>query len=105
MKFGKEIYKATYENQYIVVVPPLNRIIDIPRLEHPFGEQMETLNGLPPPLFAQPILYWLANIILSKAFANYKTVEQVLAAIPHNNSNFRIVEWANDKKDEPIFPR
>ncbi len=39
---------------------------------------METLDGLSPPLFAQPMLYWLANIVSSGAFADYKTVEQVL---------------------------
>src|SRR5437773_1203292 len=107
LKFTREICKATDENQYVVVIDyPSQPITDIHRPEHPFGEQMETPDGLPPPLFAQPMLHWLANIISSGAFADYyKTVEQVLAAVPPSNSNFRVMEWADDKKDEPVFPR
>ena len=66
---------------------------------------METPDGLPPPLFAQPMLHWLANIISSGAFADYKTVEQALAAEPPRISNFRVVEWADDKKNEPLSLR
>jgi len=106
LKFKREVCKATHENQYVWwLIALFNPVTDFPRPEHPFGEQMETPDGLPPPLFAQPMLHWLANIISSGAFAGYKTVEQVLAAVPPSNSNFRVMEWADDKKDEPVFPR
>lgn len=51
------------------------------------------------------MLHWLANIISSRAFANYQTVQEVLEARPPQKGNFRIVEWADSKKDKPVFPQ
>ena len=79
---------------------------NVSRPEHPFGEQIVGPDGVPPPLFAQPMLHWLANIISSQAFADYQTVEQALDARPlKDNSTFRIVPWAKGKKHEPVFPK
>ncbi|XEV04772.1 hypothetical protein FSHL1_010059 [Fusarium sambucinum] len=74
------------------------------RPEHPFAEYMVGPDGLPPPLFAQPMLHWLANIISSRAFADLGTVEEVLALQPPSNGNFRNLEWADDVKEKPVFP-
>ena len=79
---------------------------NVSRPEHPFAEQIVGLDGVPPPLFAQPMLHWLANIISSQAFADYQTVDEALAALPPNNSgSFRIVPWAKGKENEPVFPQ
>ena len=61
-------------------------------------------DGLPPPLFAQPMLHWLANIISSQAFADLYTVEQILALQPPKSGNFRIMEWAENVQDKAVFP-
>ncbi|KAG7284893.1 hypothetical protein NEMBOFW57_009508 [Staphylotrichum longicolle] len=79
---------------------------NVSRPEHPFGEQIVGPDGVPPPLFAQPMLHWLANIISSQAFADYQTVEQALAARPpENNGSYRVVPWAKAKENEPVFPK
>ncbi len=79
---------------------------NVSRPEHPFGEQIVGPDGVPPPLFAQPMLHWLANIISSQAFADYQTVEQALSARPpKNNGSFRTVPWAKGKENEPVFPK
>ncbi|CAM1508797.1 Fc.00g056450.m01.CDS01 [Cosmosporella sp. VM-42] len=87
-KFTREFCKAT----------------DINQPEHPFAERMVGPDGLPPPLFAQPMLHWLANLISSHASADLCTVEQVLALQPPKNGNFRIIEWADDVKKVAVFP-
>ncbi|CVL08763.1 uncharacterized protein FMAN_06804 [Fusarium mangiferae] len=61
-------------------------------------------DGLPPPLFAQPMLHWLANLIASHAFADLDTIEQVLSLEPPKNGNFRILPWAADVREKPVFP-
>uniref|UniRef100_A0A4E9EHL3 C2H2-type domain-containing protein n=1 Tax=Gibberella zeae TaxID=5518 RepID=A0A4E9EHL3_GIBZA len=88
LKFTREICKGTNTNQP----------------EHPFAEQVEGPDGMPPPLFAQPMLHWLANLISSRAFADFDTVEQILALEPPKNGNFRILEWADDAQEKPVFP-
>ncbi|EGU76075.1 hypothetical protein FOXB_13413 [Fusarium oxysporum f. sp. conglutinans Fo5176] len=88
LKFTREICKATDKNQP----------------EHPFAEQIVGPDGLPAPLFAQPMLHWLANMVASRAFADLDDVEQLLALKPPGNGNFRILQWADDAKEKPVFP-
>ncbi|KAK3984490.1 hypothetical protein QBC44DRAFT_336862 [Cladorrhinum sp. PSN332] len=89
LKFKREVCKATDENQP----------------EHPFAEQIKGPDSLPPPLFAQPMLHWLANAISSRAFADYQDVQQLLDARPPKGGQFRIAEWAEEKKSKPVFPQ
>lgn len=78
--------------------------LSLNRPEHTFAEQIVGPDGLPPPMFAQPMLYWLANIISSRAFADFNDVAQLLALKPPQDSNFRILAWADDAKERPVFP-
>jgi hypothetical protein len=50
------------------------------------------------------MLHWLANVISSHAFAGLDTVEEILALRPPKNGNFRIMEWADDAQEKPVFP-
>ncbi|EFY94585.2 carbonic anhydrase [Metarhizium robertsii ARSEF 23] len=77
---------------------------DVDQPEHPFPERMNTPDGLYPPLVAQPIVHWLANIVSSQAFARYHTLDQILAIRPPKNSNYCIIEWADHMLDKPVFP-
>ncbi|PWI64678.1 hypothetical protein PCL_08687 [Purpureocillium lilacinum] len=89
LKFTREICKATDKNQP----------------EHPFAEQIEGPDKIPPPLFAQPLLHWLANIISSGASPELETVEQALALEPPRNGNFRLIEWDHSMLEKPVFPK
>ncbi|KAK8038354.1 hypothetical protein PG994_015121 [Apiospora phragmitis] len=71
--------------------------------EHPLAERIEGEDG-PPPLFAQPILHWLANFLSTQAFRDFRTVDQILALTPRPGESYRILEWADDKLDHPVFP-
>ncbi|KAK8071921.1 hypothetical protein PG996_005269 [Apiospora saccharicola] len=71
--------------------------------EHPLAEKIEGEDG-PPPLFAQPILHWLANFLSAQAFRDFKTVDQILALTPRPGESYRILDWADDKRDQPVFP-
>jgi hypothetical protein len=65
---------------------------------------MNTPDGLYPPLVAQPIVHWLANIVSSQAFARYHTLDQILAIRPPKNSSYCVIEWADHMLDKPVFP-
>jgi len=65
---------------------------------------MEGPDGLPPPLYAQPILHWLANILSSNAFAGYHSVEEVLNLRPPEQEDLWVVQWAPQMKGRPVFP-
>jgi len=69
------------------------------------AERIEGPDGLPPPLYAQPILHWLANIISSEALKDYHSIEDVLNLKPPENEDFWVMEWAAEMKDKPVFPR
>jgi len=75
------------------------------RPEHPFAEQIEGPDKIPPPLFAQPLLHWLANFISSGASPELETVEQALALEPPRNGNFRLIEWDHSMLEKPVFPK
>ena len=74
------------------------------RPEHPLAERLIGPDGLPPPLFAQPMVHWLVNIISSEALRDYKTIEDVLSAFPEEGESFCFLEWADDMLDMPVFP-
>ncbi|RYP29028.1 hypothetical protein DL767_006954 [Monosporascus sp. MG133] len=76
----------------------------MPRPEHPLAERLEGPDGLPPPLFAQPMLHWLINIISARAFRDYRTIEDVLSVIPEEGESFCFLDWADDMLDKPVFP-
>ncbi|OAQ81322.1 hypothetical protein VFPFJ_09777 [Purpureocillium lilacinum] len=65
---------------------------------------MKAPDGLPPPLFAQPLLHWLANVISARASSELTTVEQALSLKPPKKGNFRIIEWDRHMIDRPVFP-
>lgn len=65
---------------------------------------MEGPDGLPPSLYAQPLLHWLANILSSNAFKDYHTIEDILKLEPPENEDFWTLEWAKDMEDKPVFP-
>lgn len=65
---------------------------------------MNVQDGLYPPLVAQPIIHWLANIISSQALAQYHTLDQILEARPPENRSYRTLEWADHMLDQPVFP-
>ncbi|KAF6516203.1 hypothetical protein HZS61_003406 [Fusarium oxysporum f. sp. conglutinans] len=43
-------------------------------------------------------------MVASRAFADLDDVEQLLALKPPGNGNFRILQWADDAKEKPVFP-
>lgn len=61
-------------------------------------------DGLPPPLFAQPMVHWLVNLVSSGALRDYKTLEDVLSAVPEEGESFCFLEWEDDMLDMPVFP-
>ncbi|KAK5988066.1 hypothetical protein PT974_12203 [Cladobotryum mycophilum] len=77
---------------------------DINQPEHTFAEWLTDSEGLPPPLFAQPILHWLANIISSGVSAELRTVDDALKMRPPAHSRFRVIEWQEEMKQTPVFP-
>lgn len=75
------------------------------RPEHTFAEFIKGPDGLPPPLFAQPMFHMLANIISSKAYPELSTVEQALTMSPPEKAQFRIIASADAAKPKPVFPQ
>ncbi|OBT38904.1 hypothetical protein VE00_10781 [Pseudogymnoascus sp. WSF 3629] len=67
--------------------------------KHPIYERLDPA----PPLLANPLLFLLSIIISSNAFKNYKTVEDVLSARAPKGK-YRIMAWAHDVLDIPVFP-
>ncbi|KAM0187041.1 hypothetical protein ACHAPI_011359 [Fusarium lateritium] len=43
-------------------------------------------------------------MISSHALADFDTVEQILGLEPPKNGNFRILQWAEDAQEKPVFP-
>ncbi|KAI0443369.1 hypothetical protein F4803DRAFT_515037 [Xylaria telfairii] len=78
--------------------------LDYKQPEHPLAERLIGLDGLPPPLFAQPMVHWLVNIISSGALRDYKTIEEVLDAVPGEGESLCFLEWAHKMRDMPVFP-
>ncbi|KAL2015888.1 hypothetical protein VTK56DRAFT_4663 [Thermocarpiscus australiensis] len=78
--------------------------LDYKQPEHPLAETLQGPDGLPPPLFAQPMVHWLVNIISAQAFRDYHTIEDVLNVIPEEGESFCFLEWAEDMLDKPVFP-
>jgi len=59
----------------------------------------------PPPLYAQPMLFWLANIISSEAIKGNPTLEEVLATTPPpTGQNHWVLQWEESKLDQAVFP-
>jgi hypothetical protein len=55
----------------------------------------------PPPLYAQPMLFWLANIISSKALN--PTLKEVLDLTPPKDRKHWVMQWEERMSDEPVF--
>ncbi|KAI0467050.1 hypothetical protein F4859DRAFT_507006 [Xylaria cf. heliscus] len=70
--------------------------------EHPLAEKLVGLDGLPLRLFAQLMVHWLVNIISSGALRDYKTIEDVLGAVPEEGKSFCYLEWADNMLDMPL---
>ncbi|KAK8013716.1 hypothetical protein PG991_009309 [Apiospora marii] len=104
-KRGLEVCQAVYKDIICMIgwkdrEPEFK--IDFKR-EHTKAERIEGEDG-PPPLFAQPILRWLANFLSTQAFRDFGTVDQILSLTPRPGESYRILEWAVDKLDHPVFP-
>ncbi|KFY20604.1 hypothetical protein V493_07646 [Pseudogymnoascus sp. VKM F-4281 (FW-2241)] len=67
--------------------------------KHPIYERLNPA----PPLLANPLLFLLSVFILSNAFKNYKTVEDVFSTRAPKGK-YHIMEWAHDVLDIPVFP-
>lgn len=67
-------------------------------------ERMEGPDGLPPPLYAQPMLHWLVNIISSRALGDHYDIEEVLKLKPPEGEDFWPIPWAENMKRRPVFP-
>jgi hypothetical protein len=68
------------------------------------AEKVVGPDGLPPPLYAQPMLHWLANILSAQAFEKFSSIEDVYRLKPPGKEDFWILEWAPAKKNKPVFP-
>jgi hypothetical protein len=58
----------------------------------------------PPPLYAQPMLFWLANIISSKALKGNPTLEKILSLTPPKGRKHWVLQWEESMLDKPVFP-
>ncbi len=58
----------------------------------------------PPPLYSQPMLFWLANIISSKALMGDLTLEEVLKLTPPKGRKHWVLQWKEHMLDRPVFP-
>lgn len=58
----------------------------------------------PPPLYAQPMLFWLANIISSKALKGNPALEEVLDLTPPDDRKHWVMQWEERMSEEPVFP-
>ncbi|KAK2590414.1 hypothetical protein QQS21_011901 [Conoideocrella luteorostrata] len=88
LKFTREFCKGRDDNQP----------------EHPFSERMAVGSEGYPPLFAQPMVHWLANILSSGALAGIKTLDDILKIRPPKNSRYRELNWEKEMLDKPVFP-
>lgn len=61
-------------------------------------------NSGPPPLYSQPMLFWLANMISSKVIKGNPSLQEILQIVPQEGRNHRILSFADDLKDHPVFP-
>lgn len=50
------------------------------------------------------MVHWLVNIISSGALRDYKTIEDVLDAVPEQGESYCYLEWADKMLDMPVFP-
>ncbi|KAK3361657.1 hypothetical protein B0T24DRAFT_538692 [Lasiosphaeria ovina] len=50
------------------------------------------------------MFHWLANIISSGALKEYHSIEDILRLEPPEGEDFWVLEWAEDMKDQPVFP-
>lgn len=57
-----------------------------------------------PPILAQPIVHWLANILASQALAEYQTLDEILKIRPPDGRSYCLLEWADHMLDKPVFP-
>ncbi|KPM33976.1 hypothetical protein AK830_g12599 [Neonectria ditissima] len=76
---------------------------DKKQLEHILYERLSSSCG-PPPLYAQPILFFLANFLSSGAIKGNPTLEDMLTYTPPKNRGHWIFEWKDDMLETPIFP-
>ncbi|EHA55114.1 hypothetical protein MGG_15788 [Pyricularia oryzae 70-15] len=71
--------------------------------EHIMPERISSNSG-PPPLYSQPMLFWLANMISSKVIKGNPSLQEILQIVPQEGRNHRILSFADDLKDHPVFP-
>src|SRR4051794_6174293 len=57
-----------------------------------------------PLLSANGFLFLLVIIISAGAFRNYNNIEDVIAARPPPGRKYRIINWADEVVDDPVFP-
>ncbi|KAK0743500.1 hypothetical protein B0T18DRAFT_468843, partial [Schizothecium vesticola] len=78
---------------------------DINQPEHIMPEKISSKLG-PPPLYSQPMLFWLANIISSEAIKGNPTLEEVLATTPPPiGQNHWVLQLEESKLDQAVFPK
>lgn len=58
----------------------------------------------PPPLYAQPILFFLVNFLSSGAIKGDPDLEDLLSYAPPQRSNFWVFERKEEIVQKPIFP-
>lgn len=61
----------------------------------------ETTTGLP--LLFNPILFFFAIAVASGAFKHYQTADKIFALEPPEYDDHRILEWADEMQDVPVF--
>ncbi|KAF4998781.1 hypothetical protein FDECE_11709 [Fusarium decemcellulare] len=71
--------------------------------EHILYEKLSSDRG-PPPLYAQPILFFLANFLSSGAIKGDPALEDMLNYTPPQNRRHWIFEWKDEMLESPIFP-
>ncbi|KAM5357705.1 hypothetical protein ACJZ2D_015990 [Fusarium nematophilum] len=71
--------------------------------EHILYERLSSNRG-PPPLYAQPILFFLANFLSSGAIKGNPTLEDMLNYTPPQHRRHWVFEWKEDMLEKPIFP-
>ena len=70
------------------------------RPKHPIYERLKPA----PPLSANGLLFLLTIFISAGAFREYRTVKDVLDARPPLNRKYKIMDWADEVLDDPVFP-
>ncbi|KAB5550744.1 hypothetical protein GE09DRAFT_1033211 [Coniochaeta sp. 2T2.1] len=77
--------------------------LDYKKPEHPFAERFQ--DGELPPLFSQPMLWWLANFLSSGAFKDYKTIDDIFSVRPPDGETFWMLDWDDSALKRPVFPQ